>query len=32
MWAAFAVGSTLGALSLVRVQRRFPAERIVLSG
>src|SRR5918995_6387482 len=32
MWAAFAVGSTLGALSLVRVQRRFPAERIVLTG
>ena len=24
MWAAFAVGSTLGALSLVRVQRVFP--------
>jgi predicted MFS family arabinose efflux permease len=32
MWAAFAVGSTLGALSLVRIQRRFPPERIVLSG
>jgi len=32
MWAAFAVGSTLGALSLVRAQRRFPAERIVLTG
>ena len=32
MWAAFAVGSTCGALSLVRIQRRFPAERIVLSG
>ena len=32
MWAAFAVGSTLGALSLVRVQRRFPSERIVLTG
>jgi predicted MFS family arabinose efflux permease len=32
MWAAFAVGSTLGALSLVRIQRRFPAERIVLAG
>jgi predicted MFS family arabinose efflux permease len=32
MWAAFAVGSTLGALSLVRIQRRFPSERIVLSG
>jgi MFS family permease len=32
MWAAFAIGSTLGALSLVRIQRRFPAERIVLAG
>ena len=32
MWAAFAVGSTIGALSLVRIQRRFPAERIVLAG
>ena len=32
MWAAFAVGSTLGALSLVRIQRRFPAERIVVAG
>jgi predicted MFS family arabinose efflux permease len=32
MWAAFAVGSTLGALSLVQIQRRFPPERIVLSG
>jgi predicted MFS family arabinose efflux permease len=32
MWAAFAVGSTLGALSLVRIQRRFPAERIVVGG
>jgi predicted MFS family arabinose efflux permease len=32
MWAAFAVGSTLGALGLVRVQRRFPPERIVLAG
>jgi predicted MFS family arabinose efflux permease len=32
MWAAFAVGSTAGALSLVRIQRRFPAERIVLAG
>jgi MFS family permease len=32
MWAAFAVGSTLGALSLVRVQRRFPPERIVFTG
>lgn len=32
MWAAFAVGSTLGALSLVRVQRVFPPERIVFTG
>jgi predicted MFS family arabinose efflux permease len=32
MWAAFAVGSTLGALGLVRIQRRFPPERIVLAG
>ena len=32
MWAAFAVGSTCGALSLVRIQRRFPPERIVLTG
>ena len=32
MWAAFAVGSTLGALSLVRIQRRIPPERIVLAG
>ena len=32
MWAAFAVGSTLGALGLVRIQRRFPADRIVLGG
>jgi predicted MFS family arabinose efflux permease len=32
MWAAFAVGSTLGALSLVRIQRSFPPERIVLTG
>jgi len=32
MWAAFAVGSTIGALSVVRIQRRFPAERIVLAG
>jgi predicted MFS family arabinose efflux permease len=32
MWAAFAAGSTLGALALVRIQRRFPPERIVLSG
>jgi len=32
MWAAFAVGSTIGALSLVRLQRRIPPERIVLAG
>jgi predicted MFS family arabinose efflux permease len=32
MWAAFAIGSTFGALTLVRLQRRFPAERIVLAG
>jgi MFS family permease len=32
MWAAFAVGSTIGALTLVRLQRRFPPERIVLTG
>jgi predicted MFS family arabinose efflux permease len=32
MWAAFAVGSTLGALSLVRIQRRFQPERIVVCG
>jgi predicted MFS family arabinose efflux permease len=32
MWAAFAVGSTLGALGLVRIQRRLPPERIVLAG
>jgi MFS family permease len=32
MWAAFAAGSTAGALTLVRLQRRFPPERIVLSG
>jgi MFS family permease len=32
MWAAFAVGSTAGALALVRLQRRFPPERIVLTG
>jgi predicted MFS family arabinose efflux permease len=32
MWAAFAVGSTLGALSLVRLQRSLPPHRIVLAG
>lgn len=30
LWAAFAVGSAAGALALVRLQRRFPAEAIVL--
>jgi predicted MFS family arabinose efflux permease len=30
IWAAFALGSTVGALSLVRLQRRFPPERIVV--
>ena len=30
LWAAFAVGSTAGALALVRLQRRFHAERIVV--
>src|SRR3954447_624951 len=30
LWAAFAFGSTVGALSLVRLQRRWPSERIVL--
>jgi MFS family permease len=32
MWAAFAVGSTLGALGLLRMQRRFPPQRIVFAG
>jgi MFS family permease len=32
MWAAFAAGSTIGALALVRLQRRIPPERIVLTG
>jgi MFS family permease len=32
MWAAFAVGSTVGTLTLVRLQRRFPPARIVLAG
>ena len=32
MWAAFAVGSTLGALTLVRLQRRFAPHRIVVAG
>jgi MFS family permease len=32
MWAAFAAGSTAGALALMRLQRRVAPERIVLSG
>jgi MFS family permease len=32
MWAAFAAGSTVGALALVRLQRRIPPARIVLAG
>jgi predicted MFS family arabinose efflux permease len=32
MWAAFAVGSTVGALTLVRLQRRLLPERIVFAG
>jgi MFS family permease len=30
LWAAFAIGSTIGALGLVRIQRRFEPEAIVL--
>ena len=30
LWAAFAIGSTVGALTLVRLQRRFHSERIVV--
>ena len=30
LWGAFAVGSSIGALSLVGIQARFPAQRIVL--
>ncbi len=30
LWAAFAIGSMLGALTLVRLQRRWPPERIVV--
>jgi MFS family permease len=30
LWAAFAVGSTVGALSAVRLQRRVPAHRLVV--
>jgi predicted MFS family arabinose efflux permease len=32
MWAAFAAGSTVGALCLVRLQRRVPPEHIVVVG
>src|SRR3954469_866230 len=31
LWAAFAVGSTVGALALVRLQRRYPPHRIVVA-
>jgi MFS family permease len=31
LWAAFAIGSTVGALALVRLQRGRPAHRIVLA-
>jgi MFS family permease len=30
LWAAFAIGSMLGALTLVRLQHRWPPERIVI--
>ena len=30
LWAAFAIGSMLGALTLVRLQHRWPPERIVV--
>ncbi|MEA2437797.1 MAG: hypothetical protein QOF65_2353 [Thermoleophilaceae bacterium] len=30
LWAAFAVGSTAGALGLVRLQRRYPPHKIVI--
>jgi MFS family permease len=30
MWAAFAAGSAIGALTLVRLQTRWPPERVVL--
>lgn len=32
LWAAFALGSMVGALALVRLQRRFAPERIVVAG
>jgi MFS family permease len=31
LWAAFAVGSTIGALGLVRLQRRYPPHKIVIA-
>jgi MFS family permease len=31
LWAAFAVGSTVGALGLVRLQRRYPPHKIVIA-
>ena len=32
MWAAFAIGSSLGAISAVRLQRRFAPEHVVIVG
>ena len=32
LWAAFALGSMLGALTLVRLQHRWPPEQIVVGG
>lgn len=32
MWAAFALGSAFGALTLVRLQARWPSQRIVFGG
>lgn len=32
LWASFAAGSAIGAVSLVRLQRRLPPERIMLLG
>jgi MFS family permease len=31
LWAAFAVGSAIGAMSLVRLHTRFPPQRVVLT-
>jgi MFS family permease len=31
LWAAFAVGSTIGALGLVQVGRRYPPQRVVVA-